>query len=112
MSSTIKGRNPLPLGDRWLVPVDHLGPASYTAVTTGAAPTGGDVLTATECGLKFIQQVFASGDNTGVYEIVPLGVVGDQTSMILRWFTAAGMTEVAGATDLSAKRVQLLVIGR
>jgi hypothetical protein len=112
MSSTIKGRNPLPIGDRWQSVVSHKGPASYTQVTPGTTPAGGDVLSATECGLKFIQLAHGGGDNTGTYFVMALAAVGDPTSVILRWFTAATMTEVAGGTNLSASEVELIVIGR
>lgn len=115
-TDSVVGRNPLPLGDRWVSEVNHIGPSSYTQVTPGTPPTGGDVLYASACGLKYIQSVFGLAmDSTGTYIVcgVP-GATGqtDQTSMILRWFTAASMAEVAGATNLSGKNVVLTVIGR
>ena len=108
----IVGRNPLPVGDRWFTLLNHFGPASYTQVTPGTSPSGGDVITAQACGLKFIQAVFADLDNTGAYNVQGLTVVGDGTSAILRWLNATGGTEVAGATNLSASSVRVLVIGR
>jgi hypothetical protein len=112
MSTTIVGRNPLPVGDRWMVICNHIGPASYTQVTPGASPTGGDVITAQECGLKFIQAIHASGDDSGSYLPVPLAIIGDAASGILGWWITSGMTQVAGAVNLSARSTRLVVWGR
>lgn len=116
-TDTVAGKNPLPIGDRWQSVVNHIGPASYTQVTPGSPPTGGDVLYASACGLKFIQAVIGLAmDSTGTYIVCGIPAANspglEQTSVILRWFTAASMTEVAGATNLSGKNVVLTVIGR
>jgi len=112
MATTIVGRNPLPVGDRWMVICDHTGPSSYTQVTPGATPSGGDAVTAIECGLKYIQAIHASGDDTLSYLPVPQAFASDVTSAILRWFIAAGMTEVSAAVNLSARHTRLVVWGR
>jgi hypothetical protein len=95
-----------------MVICDHLGPATYTQVTPGATASGGDVLTAGECGLKFIQAVHASGDDTLSYLVVPQAQVTDAASAILRWFVAATAAEVAASANLSARHVRLVVWGR
>lgn len=94
--------------------IDHTGPASYTQVTTGATPTGGDSIGAVSFGMKYIEAIEGSMDNTGVYVALPIKVGTDAlgaTTWILRWFTAATMAEVAGAVDLSAKHIRLRAIG-
>lgn len=116
MASTVIDKSPLPIGNRWCSLVDHTGPGSYTQVSTGSTPTGGDLVTAAECGLKWIEIMIVCGlDNTGVYApdaLCNLGGASDATSTILRWFTAAGMTEVTGTTSLLVNHVRLLVFGR
>lgn len=112
MASTIVGRNPLPVGDRWMVVIDHTGPTSYTQVTPGATPTGGDSITAAECGIKYFQAVHASADDSGSYLPEPLAMIGDSTTAILRWFIAATAAEVGAAVNLSARHTRLIVWGR
>lgn len=93
----------------------HLGPASYTQVTPGSPPTGGDTLYAAEFGLKFFDSVEVQGlDDTGTYgahAVWPGNISGQPTSVKLFWFTAAGGAEVGGATDLSAKSLRIRATG-
>ncbi len=94
--------------------IDHTGPASYTQVSTGTSPTGGDQVSAATFGMKYIEELTATMDNTGVY--IPLAFKSGTDALgaatwILRWFTAATMAEVAGATNLSASHVRLHAIG-
>jgi len=94
--------------------VDHTGPASYTQVTTGATPSGGDTITAAACGMKYIESIEIDADNTGVYDIIPVSPPDalPRTSWILRWFTASGRGEVAATTNLSASHVRICVTGQ
>ena len=111
MSSKIIS-SPNPLGDHLFVVLDHTGPSSYTQVTAGATPSGGDSIGAQECGLKFIEGVWASGDDTGSYLPVPLAMLSPATSAIVGWWITSGMTQVAGAVNLSARHTRLIVWGR
>jgi hypothetical protein len=95
----------------------HFGPASYTQVTPGTTPSGGDTVYASQFGLKVIHCLEVAGDNTGTYVVVPIPDANTVTGQIvgsayaLRWFTAASMAEVAGAVNLSASFVKLRAIG-
>jgi hypothetical protein len=93
----------------------HYGPASYTVVTTGTAPAGGDSVSASQFGLKVIESLSISGDNTGAYFVVAVpdtntsGLAGN--TYILRWFTAVGAVEVVATTNLSASFVKIEATG-
>ena len=43
------------------------GPSLYTVVTPGTTPTGGQAVTASEFGLKYLEHVEGGLDNTGTY---------------------------------------------
>lgn len=94
----------------------HAGPASYTQVTPGSPPTGGDTLQASELGLKFFDSVEVQGtDATGEYTALPIfsgtNIDLQPTSVKLVWITVAGGAEVAGATNLSAKTLRIRATG-
>ena len=117
MSNTLGGGYPTSIGSKVAALIRHAGPASYTAVTSGATPSGGDKVTAPMFGLKFIDALFVMGDETGVYQIIPIAKPGPATSIILRWYTTAGgppatFVEVTAGVTLSAKYVTLLAIGQ
>jgi hypothetical protein len=102
-------------GNRQIALVDHKGPASYASIVTGSPPTGGDVLTAAECGLKFISAVYAGISDDGTYnvEATPtVGAQGEVTQVRLIWITANTGAQVSAATNLSARSIRCLVIGR
>jgi hypothetical protein len=113
------------LSDRAVVVTQHTGPASYTQITPGtppAAPTGGDAISARACGLKFIEAVIVCGDSSGTYGGYafnppvnktgnPSGQGAAATSVPLLWAVAATGAQVAGATNLSAVQLTLIVIG-
>jgi hypothetical protein len=95
--------------------LDHIGPASYTQVTPGSPPTGGDVLTAAECGLKFIDAVSGQLSDDATYEAeasMTVNNAGEVTQVRLLWQTAATGAQVAGATNLSARQIRFIVYGR
>lgn len=113
------------LGDKKIVLTQHTGPASYTQITPGttpAQPTGGDSISAASCGLKFIEAVFVGADSSCRYTGVvsqpavnktgnPAGQGAAATKVPLQWIVSATGAEVAGAVDLSAVQLQLMVIG-
>ena len=103
-------------GDRYVSCVDHFGPASYTQVTTGTPPTGGDSISAAEFGLKALSMVWADGlsDNGQFNVLCSPGNSnrGEPTTWFLEWVTAATGAQVAGATNLSARSIRLFAIGR
>lgn len=94
------------------------GPASYTAVTPGTTPTGGQTLQAKDIGLTNLSTVTCFTDNTGAYgarAIWPVQLTAvpptANTSVILQWFVLATGAEVAGAVDLSTKTLRALATG-
>lgn len=93
----------------------HLGPASYTAITPGSPPTGGDTLSAAEFGLKFFDSVEVQGlDDTGTYTAYPVwatDITDQPTSVLLQWVTSAGGAEVGGGTNLGAKSLRIRATG-
>ena len=102
-------------GDRYMSVVDHKGPTSYASVVTGAPPSGGDVLTAAECGLKYITAVSGQLSDDAQYaaEASPgVGGGGEATSVILEWVTVNTGAQVSNATNLSARTIRLIVYGR
>lgn len=115
-SSEVLPDFPQPFGNRMVSIVDHKGPTSYTQVSAGTVPpTGGDKLTAAECGLKFISSVNCQLSDDGTYEIdASMGANqgGETTSVVLIWAVAHTGAEAAAATNLSARSVRIFVIGR
>lgn len=106
---------PQPWGNRMVSIIDHVGPASYTQITTGSPPTGGDVVTAAEFGLKSLSQVLAPLSDDGTYNVeATLGLaLGQEASQArLMWITANTGAQAAGATNLSARSIRLIGIGR
>lgn len=96
----------------------HVGPASYTQVTTGSVPvTGGDVVYATEFGLQRLAGVIPLGlSDSGTYlvQAIPISDSGDGvsgTSYRLRWVVLATGAEAAAEADLDAETVRLLGLG-
>ena len=86
------------------------GPASYTQVTTGAAPTGGQVVLASDLGLKNIEAAFGSGSDDGQYDVVVIfdGNPGVATTQVrLLWRISHTGAEVTGAVNLSARSIRL-----
>lgn len=114
------GYYPAPPGGRLEGVGTHLGPASYTPVTTGSPPTGGDTLNADEFGLKVFDSVEVLGyDATGEYTAFPIwdaGIDERPSSVKLVWFHDSGATprtdrEVTSATDLSEVSLRIRVTG-
>jgi hypothetical protein len=94
--------------------IEWAGPSSYTQVTPGSPPTGGQAIEAKDFGLKYIEHVESQLDATGAYraEFTPkvAGKYGVESG-ILAWTVVSTGAEVAAETNLSAKKVKLRAIG-
>lgn len=104
---------PIAIGNRRLSTITLTGPSSYTAVTPGSPPTGGQALLATQFGMKFIESVSVGLDSTGAYTALwtaTSGTTNAVTAGILIWTVAAGGAEASG--DLSGKTLRVTAIGR
>jgi len=103
-------------GDSPISAVDVAGPASYTVVTVGTPPTGGQTVPASTFGLQALDFVWAQGSNNGQYDVTvfPLPfTLGDSfPSVMLMWSVAATGAQVTAATNLGAIAVRLFAIGR
>lgn len=108
-------------GAQYVSVVDHAGPASYTQLTNGTPPTGGDTIAPAEAGMKVLQAVFGGLSDNGQYlalvtpGIAGRGEVSGSLTFFISYFVRAGgasWVEVTGATNLSARTFRLLCIGR
>lgn len=105
--------------------IPHQGPVLYAAIVEGVAPalaSGGDLVNASEAGMKYIDFACGGLTDSGTYrvECIPTTVSGivaspsqvgtPKATYRLRWVVVATGAE-AGAIDLSAEIVRLLVIG-
>jgi hypothetical protein len=91
-----------------------MGPASYTQVTPGSPPTGGQALLATNFGMKWIDYAFSGVSDDGQYEVVltpTTNTTTGQVTWIAIWKVAHTGAEAAGATNLSARTVRIFLIG-
>lgn len=104
----------LGFGNRLAGLITWTGPASYSQISTGSPPTGGQSIPATAFGLKFLDGIVLLGlDNTGAYGVEATVInPGKATSALLLWFVAHTGAEVSGATNLSGSSVTLMGIGR
>ncbi len=85
----------------------HAGPAVYAQLADG-----GDVISAKEFGLEWIERMQGGLTSNGLYRVEPVNpVVGPVRSLALRWTVVATGAEVATAFDLSASKVNLSAIG-
>lgn len=107
---------PMGVGNRMMSILDHKGPASYSQLAIGTPPTGGDVLTAAECGLKFITAISAQIDSTGTWAVdtsMTIGGAADGVTQVrLAWIVLSTGLQAAGAANLSTGTVRLVVWGR
>ena len=105
-------------GDRPYAIIDFAGPASYTQVTTGTPPTGGQAIAPSNFGLSAgLEGIFPVGLSTsGTYSVHALQLGGlnqgqGNATWALLWYTAATGAQVAGAVNLSAETVRLIGFG-
>lgn len=107
-----------PPGDLQEVIVDWKGPSSYTVVTPGASPSGGDTLPLGLFGCRQILMVEATGAKSANFTVVPMLLSsGTWTLFWLSLYTGTvgGQSQVFGTqaittSDLSAEYVRLKVI--
>jgi hypothetical protein len=105
---------PAPFGnDRYVGACDHVGPSSYVQVVTGAPPSGGDTLYASEMGLKLIDRVIPSLSDDGQYEIFGVPVPGSSPNYaVLIWSIAATGAQVGAGVSLAARNAKVMAVGR
>src|SRR5262245_20741618 len=102
---------PAPPGNKNEVLVDITGPASYTSVSTGTPPSGGQTLNAQDIGFTTIEWASVSSlSDDGQYFAIPLFIslpAVPLTSIRLMWIVASGGAEASG--DLSSRNVRMLI---
>lgn len=104
---------PISIGNRRMAVATVTGPSSYTAVTPGSPPTGGQALSASQFGMKYLEAVHvgfgAGGTHTGYWS--PASTTSNAVSSgILIWTVANGGAEASG--DLSTAVLRVTAIGR
>lgn len=109
---------PCPPGNLPWTVADIAGPASYTQVTNATPPTGGQAVGIAALGLPVsVIWAQAMGSDDGQFDIVVLlspfnPLAGSGIGLILKWIVSATGAEVAATTNLSARTVRILAIGR
>ena len=105
-------------GDRPYAIIDLAGPASYTVVTTGTPPTGGQAVTPATFGLTTgLEGVFmVGGSDNGQYIVQAFQATSYNQGLgnptwIIQWIVAATGAEVTGSTNLSSRTVRLIGFG-
>lgn len=113
------------LGNKRVSTFIHTGPASYVQVAVAVPPTGGDPVTDTEAGGRYIEAFLGdSVSDNGQFRVEAIpsagnpsqaqpngGTVGcPQRTWLLRWIVAATGAEVAGAVNLAGRTVRLTVV--
>jgi hypothetical protein len=118
MPATVMSRFSYPKvpGDGLWSIVDVTGLASYAVIVIGTPPTGGQLVTPADCGLQSIDWIQSMGSDNGQYDVTcypaPFTLGNPFAGVRLQWLTAATGAEAIAATNLSARSVRLLVIGR
>jgi len=105
-------------GDRPYALIDLAGPASYTQITPGSPPTGGQALAPANFGLSAGLEgiVMVGCSSSGTYGVVAMQTTSynqgaNNTTWALLWYVLATGAQVAGATNLSGEVVRLLGFG-
>lgn len=96
------------------------GPASYTVVTAGNPPTGGDQIPAILLGIDEILQIIGGGTYSGNFQVIPIRVSSTKWTLqwrALRTATIGGQSQTTGseataATVLTAEYVHLVIKSR
>lgn len=106
---------PQPFGEKISLTLDRTGPASYTQVTPGAPPTGGDKFNASDVGLGGFDWVDLGRDTTGQISataLLSLAGYANAVPYVIIYYTAqvsatlggqgqTSGTQIAAATNLS-----------
>lgn len=106
---------PAPPGNKPVNIVNIVGPSSYTQISTGSPPTGGQVVKATDIGMQQIEFCFGGTSDDGQYGVEPIldgNPAGGASQMRLAWYVLNTGAQVSGATNLSARTMRLFVLGR
>ena len=106
-----------PPGDEPYARVRWVGPSSYTVLTVGSPPSGGDTISATQFGVSMITLVLGQSSYDGRWLVVPVRI--SDAKWTLKWIslvtaTVGGQSQTANAeaaagTDLSSTYVKLQV---
>jgi hypothetical protein len=94
--------------------ITKAGPTSYTQVTPGNPPTGGQSVEAVEFGLKYIEHVIGGLSDNGQYEVRLAAGIADPVGVktyVMQWCGASSGAEAAGGTNFSGRTVRLRAIG-
>jgi hypothetical protein len=104
---------PQAVGDKIESILEIAGPSSYTQVSTGSPPSGGQVIYASQFGLKYIEFVDGSLSDDGQYyaDASYMGKTGAVTQVTLLWSVAHTGAEVSGTTNLASRTVRMRAIG-
>lgn len=105
---------PAPPGNKNKVIKTLSGPASYTQVSTGATPTGGQKVLAQDIGLIDIEFMTCGVSDDGQYlihAIYPTNPPVAVPSVLLLWVVAATGAQVAGAVNLASRTFRLDAVG-
>jgi hypothetical protein len=97
-----------------------IGPASYTVVTPGATPSGGDSIPASLFGVSEILGIEFEGGFTGNFMVVPIRISAAKWTLQWRALnsnTVGGHAQTTGAeavsaTNLSAEYIRLRIVTR
>jgi hypothetical protein len=110
-------RKPAPPGDEPYARVKWVGPSSYTVLTVGSPPSGGDTISATQFGVNMIALVLGQASYDGRWMVIPVRI--SDAKWTLKWIslvtaTVGGQsqtafTEAVATTDLSSTYVKLQV---
>jgi hypothetical protein len=92
--------------------ITKVGPTSYTVITTGAPPTGGQDVTAAEFGMKYIEFLEASACDNGLHVIrcIPTSSSPKCTVWKLQWCLAISGQETSGSLDEYTVRLHAIGI--
>jgi hypothetical protein len=106
-----------PPGDEPYARVQWIGPSSYTVITVGSPPSGGDPIAASQFGVNMITLVLGQSSYDGRWMVIPVRI--SDSKWTLKWIslvtaTVGGqaqtaMTEAIATTDLSTTYVKLQV---
>ena len=106
-----------PPGDEPYARVKWVGPSSYTVLTVGSPPSGGDTISATQFGVSMITLVLGQASYDGRWKVIPVRI--SDAKWTLKWIslvtaTVGGQSQTANAeaaagTDLSSTYVKLQV---
>jgi hypothetical protein len=105
---------PSPPGNRNQVVATIAGPGSYSVVVTGAAPSGGIVVTAQQLGLVSIESAHGGASDNGQYEMIPIfdgNPAKDVSQVRFLVRTLNTGAEAAPSTNLAARTFRLYAFG-